>query len=236
MTCSRNCSGKGLRPTHQIAILDITGRIAASTGAAASAWKGHKIGSTYSVQGNILTGPEVIDAMATAFEQATGPLAERLFAALAAGDRAGGDQRGRQSAFLTVVKKGASMYGEPMVNIAVDDSPNPLQEMRRLLNVQTAWNMMMSVAPMVLQQGKNAEGRVSADKQMVALAPDNQLYRLWLGVLTYVEGDRAEALTSLRAARAMGEQRVKPFFDTLRFFKTFRPFLDDAEFQATIFQ
>ena len=223
-----------LLPTHQIAILDITGRIAASTGAAALAWKGHKIGSTYSVQGNLLAGPEVIEAMATAFEQASGHLAERLYAALVAGDAAGGDKRGRQSAFLTVVRKGASVYGEPMVNIAVDDSRNPLQEMRRLLDVQTAWNLSMS-APALVLQGKTAEARATY-KQMVDLAPDNQVYRLWLGVLTYAEGDRAEALTVLRVARKMGEERLKPWFETLRPYRAFRPFLDDAVFHASVFQ
>ena len=223
-----------LLPTHQLAILDITGRIAASTGKGALEWKGHKIGSTYSVQGNMLTGPDVIEAMAAAFEKTPGHLAERLLAALQAGDAAGGDKRGRQSAFLTVVRKGASVYGEPMVNIAVDDSTNPLQELRRLLDVQTAWNMSLTFPALVLQ-GKHAEARAGF-KQMVSLAPDNQLYRLWLGVLTYVEGDRAEALCVLRAARNLGEERVKPFFETLRFYRAFRPFLDDAAFQASVFQ
>ena len=223
-----------LAATHQIAILDLTGRIAASTGAAATAWKGHKIGDHYSVQGNLLVGPEVIDAMANAFEKTKGPLAERLFAALKAGDDAGGDKRGRQSAFMTVVRKGASVYGEPMVNIAVDDSPNPLQEMRRLLHVQTAWNLAMGLQPLVLN-GKMREARATA-KQMVALAPDDQAYRMWLGVLEYLEGDRFEALKALRAARQMGDERVKPFFESLRFYRAFRPFLDDAAFHASIFQ
>src|SRR5687767_140452 len=91
---------------RQVAIIDAKGNIAVHTGPAANEWKGHIKGATYSVQGNILAGPHVAEAMSRAFESATGELAERLYAALKAGDDAGGDRRGRQSASILVVLQG----------------------------------------------------------------------------------------------------------------------------------
>jgi uncharacterized Ntn-hydrolase superfamily protein len=131
--------------TLQIAIVDPQGRVAAATGAKALAWKGHKTGVNYSVQGNVLVGPHVLDAMASAFEKTSGPLAERLFAALRAGDAAGGDRRGRQSAHLLVVRKngGYATGDDRVVDVAVDDHKEPLNELRRLLNIQQRVRQMV---------------------------------------------------------------------------------------------
>jgi uncharacterized Ntn-hydrolase superfamily protein len=124
--------------TLQIAIVDAQGRVAAATGADTLDWKGHKTGASYSVQGNLLAGPGVLDAMARAFEQTAGRLAERLFAALRAGEAAGGDRRGRQSAHLLVVRKngGYAVGDDRVVDVAVDDHEEPLTELRRLLDLQ----------------------------------------------------------------------------------------------------
>ncbi len=90
--------------TRQVGIVDADGRAAAHTGVKCNEWAGHRIGVGFCCQGNILTGPEVLEAMATAFLSTEGELADRLLAALLAGDRAGGDRRGRQGAALYVAK------------------------------------------------------------------------------------------------------------------------------------
>ena len=91
---------------RQVAIVDRNGNIAAYTGPNASKWAGDRQGKTWSAQGNILVGPQVPEAMGKAFESSEGELAEKLFAALKAGDDAGGDSRGKQSASMLVVRKG----------------------------------------------------------------------------------------------------------------------------------
>jgi len=125
------------RDSRQVAILDVTGRSAAFTGTGASDWKGHRCGTNYCAQGNILVGPDVVDALARTFESSTGALAERLVAAMDAGQSAGGDQRGTQSAALVVAKPlaGAAGFGDRVVDLRVDDSRAPLTELRRLLNM-----------------------------------------------------------------------------------------------------
>jgi uncharacterized Ntn-hydrolase superfamily protein len=223
-----------LAPTHQIALIDVKGRVHASTGPNANPWNGHKVGDHYSVQGNILVGPQVIEAMAAAFEKTQGPLAERLFAALKAGDDAGGDKRGRQSAFLTVVRKGASAYGEPMVNIAVDDSREPLKELRRLLDVQTAWNLSMDIGRM-LNAGKYAEARRLA-RRAAELSPDDITRVVFLGVVTYLDGDRGEALTLMRRARHMGDAHFKVWWEVFRPYPPAKKLFEDKEFSAEVFR
>ncbi len=122
---------------RQVAILDIHGRFAAWSGPGCTDWKGHKCTSEYCVQGNTLAGPEVVDAMVSSIESSSGPLAERLLAALDAGQRAGGDWRGMQTAALVVVKPlgGASGFSDRAVDLRVDDHKTPLAELRRLLNI-----------------------------------------------------------------------------------------------------
>jgi uncharacterized Ntn-hydrolase superfamily protein len=223
-----------LAPTHQVALIDVTGRVAASTGPEARDWKGHKVGETYSVQGNMLLGPQVIEAMAAAFEKAQGPLAERLFAALKAGDDAGGDRRGRQSAFLTVVRKGASVYGEPMVNIAVDDSREPLKELRRLLDAQTAWNLGMQVGAAV-GAGRFGEAR-ALGKRVMTLAPYDMVRVLQLGLITYLDGDRVEALALLHRARGMSEEQFRAWWEMLATWPAVKKVFDDKDFEREVFR
>ncbi len=119
---------------RQVGIVDNQGRSAAFTGKKCNAWAGHKTGVNYTVQGNILTGPEVVDSMAAAFERATGPLGERLLAALEAGEKAGGDKRGKQSAALYVVVHRGGYLGadDRLVDLKVVDNTAPVQELRRL--------------------------------------------------------------------------------------------------------
>ena len=122
--------------TRQIGMIVKSGEKVAFTGSKASFWCGHRTGDHYTCQGNILTGPEVIDSMASAFELAQGPLYERLFAALEAAHAAGGDARGRQSARLFVAKEGAGPPGSnKVIDITIEDHDNPIQEMSRILDL-----------------------------------------------------------------------------------------------------
>lgn len=120
---------------RQLAIVDAQGKVSAHTGASANDWAGHKLGSNFSVQGNILKGSEVLDAMSDAYLNSTGELADRLVAALRAGEGAGGDKRGKQSAAVLVVKPGGGYGGDTdrYVDLRVDDDEQPVRKLRQLL-------------------------------------------------------------------------------------------------------
>jgi len=120
--------GAGQRQLH---VLDAAGRIAQHTGANCVTWAGHVAGDNVSVAGNMLAGPEVVRHTLAAFLAATGPLAERLLAAMQAGEAAGGDKRGKQSAALKICTR--DPY--PDLDVRADDHPDPLAELRRLYRV-----------------------------------------------------------------------------------------------------
>lgn len=120
------------RDHRQLHLLAATGRPAAHTGRACVDWCGHVVDDDFSVAGNMLAGPEVVAETARVFRAGRGlPLAERLLAAMAAGERAGGDKRGRQGAALRI--QGAEDY--PSLDLRVDDHPAPLEELERLHRV-----------------------------------------------------------------------------------------------------
>ena len=122
------------RELRQIGIVDAQGRSAAWSGTECTDWVGAIEGRGFAVQGNMLTGAAVIEAMVAAFEDTAGAdLAERLMRALEAGDAAGGDKRGRQSAALTV----HHVEAYPLVEVRVDDHPQPVHELRRVLGIFT---------------------------------------------------------------------------------------------------
>ncbi|MFM1770536.1 MAG: hypothetical protein RJA22_3065 [Verrucomicrobiota bacterium] len=127
------------RATRQAGVVDARGRAAAFTGTNCHAWAGHRLGSNFCAQGNLLAGPGVVDAMADAFQAArqsgTGQLADWLMAALAAGQQAGGDKRGQQSAALLVVRDRAGFGGanDRFIDLRVEDHAKPIDELARLL-------------------------------------------------------------------------------------------------------
>ena len=124
---------------RQFAVMDTKGNYAAFTGPQASKWAGHKGGKFCTVQGNILAGEGVVNGMVDAFEKTPGHLSVRLMAALDAGQAAGGDTRGMQSAAMLVVKKNAGVWlnNDVVLRLQVDDSPEPLKELRRIVE---GWN------------------------------------------------------------------------------------------------
>jgi uncharacterized Ntn-hydrolase superfamily protein len=120
------------RESRQLHVVDTQGRTAAHTGSECIGWCGHRAGAAYSVAGNMLAGAQVIDATAAAYEaNAALPFAERLLAALAAGEAAGGDKRGKQAAALLV----HTVEDYPFLDLRVDDHPEPVAELARLYEV-----------------------------------------------------------------------------------------------------
>jgi uncharacterized Ntn-hydrolase superfamily protein len=120
--------GEAIRQIHAV---DAKGRAAAHTGKACVGWAGHRVGEGFSVAGNMLAGAAVVDRTFETFAAATGDLADRMLTSLDAGQAAGGDKRGKQSAVLVVYS--TEDYAD--INLRVDDHPEPLVELRRLLGV-----------------------------------------------------------------------------------------------------
>jgi uncharacterized Ntn-hydrolase superfamily protein len=119
---------------RQLGVVDAQGNAASFTGEACMAWAGGRTGKHYCVQGNILAGEDVVEAMAKGYEEAQGSFAERLIASLRAGQAAGGDKRGRQSAALYIVRErgGYSGFNDRAVDLRVDDHKSPIEELERL--------------------------------------------------------------------------------------------------------
>jgi uncharacterized Ntn-hydrolase superfamily protein len=122
--------------SRQIGMITSEGEKLAFTGKKCAFWCGHKTGEDYSCQGNILVGLKVIENMAKAFENTKGSLIEKLYAALQAGDDAGGDARGKQSARLQVKRRGGGMLGsDTIIDITIEDHEEPVKEIGRILRI-----------------------------------------------------------------------------------------------------
>jgi uncharacterized Ntn-hydrolase superfamily protein len=122
---------------RQFAVMNARGEAAAFTGPKADAWAGHKLGRYCSAQGNILASEAVVEGMVKAFEETPGHLSLRLIAALEAGQAAGGDKRGQQSAAMLIVKKdgGVWLHNDTVLRLQVDDNPEPIKELKRLVEI-----------------------------------------------------------------------------------------------------
>ncbi|MGA8664127.1 MAG: DUF1028 domain-containing protein [Thermoplasmata archaeon] len=125
------------REERQLGVVDAQGEAAAFTGKKCMDWAGHEVGDGFTCQGNILFGPAVVRAMARSYESTPGDIADRLLAALHAGQREGGDRRGVQSAALLVVRKEAGYGGgtDRWVDLRVDDHTSPIEELRRIFQI-----------------------------------------------------------------------------------------------------
>jgi uncharacterized Ntn-hydrolase superfamily protein len=136
-TLEKLLSADSGRERRQVGIVDAKGNAVSHTGSGCQGWAGHRTGDGYAVQGNCLAGEGVVVAMARGFESSTGPLYQKMFAALAAGDAAGGDKRGRQSVAIKVLRKNAGYQGlcDIVMDLRVDDAPDPLGELRRLMDL-----------------------------------------------------------------------------------------------------
>ena len=125
------------RASRQVGIVGVEGQPATFTGDQCFPWAGGQVGEHYTCQGNILVGRDTVLAMARTFEQTTGRLCDRLVAALAAGQAAGGDSRGQQSAALLVVRQGGGYGGfnDRFIDLRIDDHPQPINELKRILQL-----------------------------------------------------------------------------------------------------
>lgn len=176
---------------RQVAYVDAQGRVAAHTGKACIPGAGHKTGEGYSVQANLMLTDDVPEAMAAAFEASSGPLAERLLAALDAAQRAGGDIRGKQSAAILVVrgKPSEKPWTDRLVDLRVEDHDHPLAEMRRLLRLHRAYEMMNRGDEAVAAGDmERALAEYTAAEEMF---PENDEFVFWHAV-TLVTNDRLE--------------------------------------------
>lgn len=171
------------RADRQAGIVDATGGAATHTGPDCLHWAGGIVGDGVAIQGNILTGPEVVEAMKAAWDAGTEqPFAARLLAALTAGDRAGGDSRGRQSAALLVVREGAGYGGgdDIAVDLRVDDHPDPVAELARLLDLNELYLTASTDAEKVA-----ITPELLAELETLARAAGAANFQAWVGTENY---------------------------------------------------
>ncbi len=177
------------REHRQLGVVDGRGSAATYTGSKCLDWAGGRTGQGCACQGNLLTGPEVVDALLTTFEGSQGELADRLLLAVAAADQAGGDRRGRQSAALLVVRDRAGYGGfdDRMIDLRVDDHPAPVPELTRLLGL---WRLVFETSPEAdllevdqavltrIRRALERRGRLVADASEDSLWP---AFDAWVG-------------------------------------------------------
>ncbi|GAB4291093.1 MAG: hypothetical protein Kow0098_10080 [Ignavibacteriaceae bacterium] len=186
------------RDFRQVAILDVNGNVAAYTGSNCIEAAGHLIGENFSVQANLMLNSEVWPAMYNAFKNSTGPLAERLLAALEAAENAGGDIRGKQSAAILVVRGDATgkLWQDRVVDIRIDDSPEPLIELKRLLKVHRAYEHMNN-GDLAVEKG-DMELALKEYSAAEELFPDNLEMKYWHAVALANNNRLKEALPIFR--------------------------------------
>jgi uncharacterized Ntn-hydrolase superfamily protein len=191
---------------RQVAMVDMQGRVAVHTGDACIAAAGHVSGEGVSAQANMMRNADVWPAMLAAYQRSEGALADRLMAALDAGEAAGGDVRGRQSAAMLIVSAASSSqpWRERMVDLRVDDSDDPLAELHRLLSVRAAYQHMESAEEREL--AGDVAGALDEYEAARALLPGNDEATFWTAILMAGNGrtDDARTLLSDIAAREPG--------------------------------
>jgi uncharacterized Ntn-hydrolase superfamily protein len=187
------------RDVRQLAILDAKGNVFAYTGKNCIEAAGHIVGSNFSVQANLMEKNTVWPAMAKAFKTTKGSLAERLLAALEAAQKEGGDIRGKQSAAILVVKAKSTgnTWEDNVVDLRVEDSKNPIKEMRRLLTVHKAYEFM-NKGDLAVEKNNN---KLAKEYYMKAqeLNPDNLEMKYWYAVTLANNGDMEEASKIFKA-------------------------------------
>jgi len=191
------------REVRQVAMIDAQGRVDAWTGKNDIQAAGHIVGTNFSVQANLMLNDKVWPAMARAFENTRGDLAERMLAALDAAQAAGGDIRGRQSAALIVVtgKPTGQAWKDRTFDLRVDDSPEPLTELRRLVRLQRAYNHM-NAGDLAVEK-KDNEGALREYSAAERLVPDNAEMIYWHAVALVNMGRVDESLPLFRKVFAM---------------------------------
>jgi len=199
---------------RQVAMVDANGNVATYTGRACIPDAGHQRGAQYSVQANLMANDRIWSAMAKAYESTAGDLTERLLAALDAAQQAGGDMRGRQSAAIVVVKAHSSgkPWADRLFDLRVEDSPEPLRELRRLVRLRRAYSLEDAGDNAIAE--RRPEEAMRHYEEALKLAPDVVELQFWAAVSMYTNGRRQEALPLFRKVFAK-EARWVPLVERL---------------------
>jgi uncharacterized Ntn-hydrolase superfamily protein len=184
---------------RQVAVIDASGQVAVHTGEACIPFAGHVSGDAVSCQANMMASADVWPAMLEAFGSSAGSLTRRLLAALAAGEAAGGDVRGRQSAALLVVPAAGRAW-EKVVSLRVEDHPDPLVELRRLVSLDEAYAWAGRGDDLV-SEGRHDEA-AEAYLQAAEMAPESDELRFWAGLSLAQMGDVEPGVALVREAIA----------------------------------
>ena len=220
------------RETRQLGVVAADGTAAAHTGSECLAWAGHRTGPGYAVQGNILAGEAVVAEMERAYLGTGGALAERLVAALEAGQAAGGDARGQQSAAVLVERPGAAAESreglDRICDLRVDDHPEPIVELRRLLGIRLVWDALR------LATAHHAPGRYGEGVALLASAHerfgDDPMLLYDLACFESLDGRTEDALAHVRRAVEL-DPGVRA---ALAVDSDFAALADNAEFRALV--
>jgi len=181
------------RDVRQVAMIDADGVVAVHTGDKCIPDAGDRAGAQYSVQANLMSNKSIWPSMARAYESAKGDLAARLLAALEAGQRAGGDIRGQQSAAIVIVrgKRSSRPWADRLLDLRVDDSPRPIEELRRLVTLWRAYKHVDD-GDALITEGKVEEAMTSY-QEAARLAPTNMEILFWQAAALWKLGREKEA-------------------------------------------
>jgi len=186
------------RDVRQVAMVDTTGHVAAHTGVKCIESAGQRVSDGYSVQANMMLNDKVVPAMAAAFEAAEGDLADRMLAALVAGQEAGGDIRGKQSAAMLIVKPESTgqPWADRVLELRIEDDPEPIAELARLLTVHRAYDHM-NAGDLAVEHG-DLELAMAEYGEAAALLPGNLEVEYWAAVTLATNGGLDEALPTFK--------------------------------------
>jgi uncharacterized Ntn-hydrolase superfamily protein len=215
--------------TRQVGVVNAAGEAIALTGDRCQPWAGSIVRDTFAVQGNLLAGEEVVEEMVRGFEESEGPLAERLVAALEAGQAAGGDRRGQQSAAVIVERAGAAAESreaiDRVVDLRVDDHPEPIMELRRLWGIQQRWDALRTASG--FYRALDYDSGIRILEEAAERFPDDPTILYDLACYESLDGRREAAIEHVRRAIELEPgyreaAAVDEDFATLRHDESFR--------------
>jgi uncharacterized Ntn-hydrolase superfamily protein len=202
-------AGDSQPESRQVALVDVAGNVATHTGAKCIPAAGHRTGDGFSCQANLMEKDTVWDAMFEAYTTTDAPLAERMMAALEAAEAEGGDIRGKQSAAMLVVTGNPTgrVWEDRIVELRVEDAPDPLAELRRLLRVKRAY--MAVVSSDRLEEQKDMAGAMAKMQEAIKLAPEMVEIQFWSGLTMAQAGQLDEGCELMAVAVAKDKRWIE---------------------------